>query len=310
MALFKISKGLAANLPSSKTEGWCYFTTDDGKFYIDVSDTVRQVLNANYADKAGLATEAEYAERAELANNATNAVNAENADTADKLTTARTISLTGDVAGSASFDGSKNISITAELSDTGVAAGSYGPTDTSQPTASALAFGGTFKVPSITVDVDGRVTSAETKAYAIPNNIDTKNTAGASNSSSKLFLIGATSQGTNPQTYSHDTAYVGSDGHLYSNSKKVLTDLTEATDVTENLSYGGSFEAITGLTVDGSNIKVETTNFNVPNVIDTNTAHTHSAGDGLEITGTGGVSGDVEYALAESGVTAGTYGSD
>lgn len=52
---------------------------------------------------------------------------------------------------------------------------------------------------------------------------DTKNTAGSTDSSSKLFLIGATSQATNPQTYSHDTAYVGTDGCLYSGGTKVLT---------------------------------------------------------------------------------------
>ena len=52
---------------------------------------------------------------------------------------------------------------------------------------------------------------------------DTKNTAGSTDSSSKLFLIGATSQAASPQTYSHDTAYVGTDGCLYSNSTKVLT---------------------------------------------------------------------------------------
>lgn len=53
---------------------------------------------------------------------------------------------------------------------------------------------------------------------------DTKNTAGSTNSSSKLFLIGATSQATNPQTYSHDTVYVGTDGCLYSNSTKVSVE--------------------------------------------------------------------------------------
>ena len=52
---------------------------------------------------------------------------------------------------------------------------------------------------------------------------DTKNTAGATDSSSKLFIIGATTQGDNPQTYSQDTAYIGTDGCLYSNSQKVLT---------------------------------------------------------------------------------------
>lgn len=54
---------------------------------------------------------------------------------------------------------------------------------------------------------------------------DAKHTAGSTNSDSKLFLIGATSQSANPQTYSHDTAYVGNDGFLYSNSKKVDMDL-------------------------------------------------------------------------------------
>lgn len=58
------------------------------------------------------------------------------------------------------------------------------------------------------------------------NNTDTKNTAGSTNTSSKIFLIGATSQASNPQTYSHDTAYVGTDGCLYSNSQKVCTEAT------------------------------------------------------------------------------------
>lgn len=54
-------------------------------------------------------------------------------------------------------------------------------------------------------------------------NTDTKNTAGSTDTSSKIYLIGATSQAANPQTYSHDTAYVGTDGCLYSGGVKVLT---------------------------------------------------------------------------------------
>ena len=60
--------------------------------------------------------------------------------------------------------------------------------------------------------------------WAVPVDNDTKNTAGATNSSSKLFLIGATSQDENPQTYSHDTVYVDTTGVLYSGSKKVATE--------------------------------------------------------------------------------------
>lgn len=54
MALFKIKRGLAADLPTSYVEGYCYVTTDDGKFYIDTSNSAagRIVLNAAKADKA------------------------------------------------------------------------------------------------------------------------------------------------------------------------------------------------------------------------------------------------------------------
>ena len=56
---------------------------------------------------------------------------------------------------------------------------------------------------------------------------DTKNTAGSNDTSSKIFLVGTTQQTTSSnalQTYSHDTVYVDTDGCLYSNNKKVLTD--------------------------------------------------------------------------------------
>ena len=45
--------------------------------------------------------------------------NASHADVADKLTTARTISLTGDVTGSTTFDGSSNVSISCTVLGTG-----------------------------------------------------------------------------------------------------------------------------------------------------------------------------------------------
>lgn len=45
---------------------------------------------------------------------------------------------------------------------------------------------------------------------------DTKNTAGATNSTDRLYLIGATSQGANPQTYSKNAVYIEDDGILMS----------------------------------------------------------------------------------------------
>lgn len=71
----------------------------------------------------------------------------------------------------------------------------------------------------ITGDSQGNVTIA-----ADPGS-NTVNTAGATNKvDAKLFLIGAESQTTAPQTYSNQYVYIGTDNCLYSLGKKVLTE--------------------------------------------------------------------------------------
>lgn len=77
---------------------------------------------------------------------------------------------------------------------------------------------------------------------------DTKNTAGSTDTSSKIFLVGATSQAANPQTYSHDTAYVGTDGCLYSGGAKVLT---AHQDISGKVSKSG--DAMTGVLTNSYN---------------------------------------------------------
>lgn len=53
---------------------------------------------------------------------------------------------------------------------------------------------------------------------------DTKNTAGSSNKNgTKMFLVAATSQAANPQTYSNAGCYIGTDNCLYSGGEKVAT---------------------------------------------------------------------------------------
>lgn len=65
------------------------------------------------------------------------------------------------------------------------------------------------KYYAIESDVDGRM------FVNIPwSNDDTKNTAGSTNSTSKLYLIGATSQDTNPTTNSYQYTYT--DNGLFS----------------------------------------------------------------------------------------------
>ena len=127
-----------------------------------------------------------------------------NASTATAFNSSRTITLTGDIGGSNSATGASGWSIATTLANSGVTAGTYGLTANATP-----GYGATFNVPEIIVDAKGRVTSAATHTVKIPasDNTDTKNTAGSTNSDSKLFLIGAGSQAANPQTYSDSDVY-------------------------------------------------------------------------------------------------------
>jgi len=188
--------------------------------------------------------------------------------------------------------------ITLTHSNSGATAGSYGDSSAQTPT-----YGGTFKVPYVTVNATGHITSISDHTVKIPasdnttykftngtngftvtpsggtaqtvtvtpsiaNNItgsgtsgyiakfngantitngpafgsttttylnnagnwatppDTKNTAGSTDTSSKIFLVGATSQAANPQTYSDNEVYVTS-GVL--TTKKVQIGGTAAT---------------------------------------------------------------------------------
>lgn len=66
--------------------------------------------------------------------------------------------------------------------------------------------------------------------------IDTKNTAGSSDTDDKIYLIGATSQVENAETYSHVEAYVNTDHSIhaaafYENSDERLKTFTEDYDI-------------------------------------------------------------------------------
>ena len=62
-------------------------------------------------------------------------------------------------------------------------------------------------------------------------NTDTKNTAGSTNSTAKLFLIGATSQSANPQTYSNSKVYA-TDGAFNATTVRVAEAVTLQYDAT------------------------------------------------------------------------------
>lgn len=71
ISLFKIFKGKAVNLPTDMHDGYAYFTTDDGKFYIDklVDGVLKRTLinpTADITGKVKSATTAEWAQQTSL----------------------------------------------------------------------------------------------------------------------------------------------------------------------------------------------------------------------------------------------------
>ena len=120
-----------------------------GKYYVDRVDEATSANTANVIVKRdGSGSFSASVVRADLYGNA---------NSATQLLTARTIGVTGDVdANSVSFDGTQNITLNLELTNTGVGAGTYG---------------GATQIPTFAVDADGRITSAANVAISTTLNI-------------------------------------------------------------------------------------------------------------------------------------------
>jgi hypothetical protein len=120
-----------------------------GKYYVDRVDEATSANTANVIVKRD--TDGSFSAtvvKANLYGTANDAL---------VLTTARTISVTGDVdANSVLFNGSQNVELNLELANTGVSAGNYG---------------GTTQIPVFNVDVDGRIVSAANVNIATSLNI-------------------------------------------------------------------------------------------------------------------------------------------
>ena len=88
--------------------------------------------------------------------------------------------------------------------------------------------------------------------FTMPSDSDTKNTAGSTNNTNKLFLIGAESQGANPQTFSNSQVYT-TDGTLYLTK---TTDLSGTANNKPALIVGGT-DTAAHLEVDADEIQAK-----------------------------------------------------
>lgn len=220
-----------------------------------------------------------------------------------------TLTVTGDVEGSVTFTDLGNGALTLELTDTGVTAGTYGSST---------------EIPVITVDVDGRVTVANTTPVA---GVDDFTYASANNTISL-------------------TTGDGSEFHIQTETEVTLTGkvtgtatatdgnisvVTELANTAVTAGEYGSATAIPVFTVDEDGRLTAASTTSVAGVDDfsyaaANNTITLETGDGStfhlqtetevtltgDVTGTGtATDGNISFAtdIADSGVTAGSYGS-
>ena len=110
--------------------------------------------------------------------------------------------------------------------------------------ASASAAGSTGLVPAPAKGDQTKFLRAD-GTWVVPTdtNTDTKNTAGATNNASKMYLVGALSQGANPQTYSNANVYA-SGGRVYSNGRLVLDIQVGGTQPTNQAAGDLWFETV------------------------------------------------------------------
>lgn len=143
-------------------------------------------------------------------------INANTTGSAASLTTSRAIEVTGDVSGSASFNGTANVSISATLANSGVTGASYG---------SASAVG------QFTVDSKGRLTAASNTPIAIAQSAVTNLTTDLS-AKANLASPALTGTPTAP------TAALGTNTTQIATTEFVESRFDTTTINTQTASYG------------------------------------------------------------------------
>ena len=145
--------------PTSLANGEVAYSNSSNKLWVGQSNGVVAAIGGKYytalVDAATSANTASAIVKRDADGNFTAATITANvtgnATTATTLKTARDIGLAGDATGNVSFNGSANVTLTVDLSDTGVSAGTYGNNTT---------------IPVFTVDAEGRISSVTNTAIS------------------------------------------------------------------------------------------------------------------------------------------------
>ena len=147
------------------------------------------------------------------------------AESAKTLSHSPNVKLTGDVLGSATLTGDKDLTLSTTLREQiNVSPGDYG-----ELSNSTLSLDGSVIIPSITVNSSGIITKIQNRVIHLPNNLGTNNTISAQQDMRKIYVIGADSQNRYATTYSQSGVYA-KNNRLYSNDDEVVT-LNERQDL-------------------------------------------------------------------------------
>lgn len=138
---------------------------------------------------------------------------------------------------------------------------------------------------------------------AAVSNTDTKDTTGSSNTSSKIFLVGATSQASSSTTYSHDTVYIGTDGCLNvrsadSDNERMIVAGTSIKKVTPVGTYEYGFPSLASgnsATIALTSDIPDVSNFVTPNVLNASLGNYVDISSAQEISGKKTFTGGVQF---------------